>query len=75
MYQLVTVLTEQFKGVFPEIVAQQEYITNVIHAEEKSFLKTLGQGISIFEDMIQGSASYQEKMLLSYMILMVSRLI
>lgn len=55
MYQLVSVLAEQFKGVFPEIVAQQEYITNVIHAEEKSFLKTLGQGISIFEDMIQGS--------------------
>lgn len=56
MYQLVSVLAEQFKGVFPEIVAQQEYITNVIHAEEKSFLKTLGQGISIFENMIQGSA-------------------
>lgn len=55
MYQLVSVLAEQFKGVFPEIVAQQEYITNVIHAEEKSFLKTLGQGISIFDDMIQGS--------------------
>ena len=55
MYQLVSVLAEQFKVVFPEIVAQQEYITNVIHAEEKSFLKTLGQGISIFDDMIQGS--------------------
>lgn len=55
MYQLVSVLAEQFKGVFSEIVAQQEYITNVIHAEEKSFLKTLGQGISIFDDMIQGS--------------------
>ena len=37
MYQLVSVLAEQFKE-FPEIVAQQEYITNVIHAE-KSFLK------------------------------------
>jgi len=55
MYQLVSVLAEQFKGVFPEIVAQQEYITNVIHAEEKSFLKTLGQGISIFFFLFQGS--------------------
>lgn len=55
MYKLVDVLANQFKDVFPEIVAQQEYITNVVHAEEKSFLKTLGQGISIFEQMIKGS--------------------
>lgn len=54
MYKLVEVLAEQFKEVFPEIVAQQEYITNVIKAEEKSFLKTLGQGIEIFNEMIKG---------------------
>jgi alanyl-tRNA synthetase len=54
MYKLVSVLADQFKEVFPEIVAQQEYITNVVQAEEKSFLKTLGQGISIFEEMIDG---------------------
>lgn len=55
MYQLVDVLAQQFKEVFPEIVAQKEYIVNVIHAEEKSFLKTLGQGIDIFNQMIEGS--------------------
>lgn len=55
MYKLVSVLANQFKEVFPEIVAQQEYITNVVQAEERSFLKTLGQGISIFEEMIEGS--------------------
>lgn len=54
-YKLVTVLAEQFKDVFPEVVAQQEYITNVIKAEEKSFLKTLGQGIEIFNEMLKGS--------------------
>ncbi|MBO6524765.1 MAG: alanine--tRNA ligase [Balneolaceae bacterium] len=52
MYKLVNVLADQFKDVFPEIVAQQEYITNVVRAEEKSFLKTLGQGIDIFNEMI-----------------------
>ncbi len=55
MFKLVDVLADQFKEVFPEIVAQQEYITNVVQAEERSFLKTLGQGISIFEDMIKDS--------------------
>lgn len=52
-YQLVSVLAEQFKEVFPEIIAQEEYITNVIKAEEKSFLKTLGLGIDIFNEMLK----------------------
>lgn len=52
-YQLVSVLADQFKEVFPEIVAQEEYITNVIKAEEKSFLKTLGLGIDIFNEMLK----------------------
>ena len=54
MYKLVQVLADQFKDVFGEIVAQQEYITNVVKAEEKSFLKTLGQGIDIFNEMLKG---------------------
>lgn len=55
MYKLVDVLANQFKDVFPEVVAQQEYITNVVRAEEKSFLKTLGQGIDIFNEMLKGT--------------------
>lgn len=54
MYKLVPVVAEQFAEVFPEIAAQQEYITNVVRAEERSFLKTLGQGIEIFREMIKG---------------------
>jgi alanyl-tRNA synthetase len=53
-YKLVDVLAEQFKEVFPEIEAQQEYIVNVIRSEEKSFLKTLGQGIELFNEMVEG---------------------
>tara|TARA_R110000868_G_scaffold304437_10_gene565140 strand:+ start:10427 stop:13108 length:2682 start_codon:yes stop_codon:yes gene_type:complete len=55
MFKLVEVLANQFKDVFPEVVAQQEYITNVVRAEEKSFLKTLGQGIDIFNEMLKGT--------------------
>ncbi|MEX0608938.1 MAG: alanine--tRNA ligase [Balneolaceae bacterium] len=53
-YKLVDVLADQFKEVFPEIEAQKEYIVNVIRAEEKSFLKTLGQGIELFNEMVKG---------------------
>lgn len=53
-YKLVDVLAEQFKDVFPEIKAQKEYIVNVIRSEEKSFLKTLGQGIELFNEMVEG---------------------
>ncbi|MBD3615334.1 MAG: alanine--tRNA ligase [Gracilimonas sp.] len=53
-YKLVDVLAGQFKDVFPEIKAQKEYIVNVIRSEEKSFLKTLGQGIELFNEMVEG---------------------
>jgi len=53
-YKLVDVLAKQFEDVFPEIEAQKEYIVNVIRSEEKSFLKTLGQGIELFNEMVEG---------------------
>ncbi len=54
MSELVPVLAEQFVDVFPELDGQVEYIQNVILAEEKSFLNTLGQGIDLFHTMIEG---------------------
>ena len=53
-YKLVPVLSGQFKSVFPEIDAQEEYVINVIRSEEQSFLRTLGQGIDLFNQMIEG---------------------
>jgi alanyl-tRNA synthetase len=55
MYRLVPVLAKQFRDVFPEIHSQMEYVQNVIKAEEKSFLKTLGQGIDLFNAVISDS--------------------
>ncbi len=57
MFQLVPVLAVQFENVFPELKAQIDYVQNVIKAEEKSFLRTLGQGIELFEDMTEGKES------------------
>jgi alanyl-tRNA synthetase len=55
MSKLVPVLADQFKNIFPELEAQKSYVQNVILAEEKSFLNTLGQGIALFEEMINNS--------------------
>ena len=55
MNKLVTVLADQFKGIFPVLEAQKEYVKNVILAEEKSFLNTLGMGIQLFNEMIHES--------------------
>lgn len=51
MSNLVPVLAAQFSHIFPELEAQKEYVQNVILAEEKSFLNTLGQGIQLFHEM------------------------
>jgi alanyl-tRNA synthetase len=45
MNRLVPTLAEQFKDVFPELKAQEEFVTKVILEEEKSFLRTLESGL------------------------------
>ena len=55
MTKIVPVLADQFSDVFPVLKAHLEYVQNVILSEEKSFLKTLGQGIELFNEMIKGN--------------------
>ncbi|MEX2600566.1 MAG: alanine--tRNA ligase [Balneolaceae bacterium] len=50
-HRLVPVLADQFSEIFPELNAQAGYVTNVVRAEEQSFLRTLGQGIELFHEM------------------------
>jgi alanyl-tRNA synthetase len=57
MYSLVAGLAESYRDVFPELAHQKQYVINVIRAEEEAFLRTLGQGIQLFESMIQGKPS------------------
>jgi alanyl-tRNA synthetase len=48
LHNLVPILSEQFKDVFPEIKAQQDFILRVISEEETAFLRTLETGIKKF---------------------------
>ena len=52
MTKLVPVLAKQFDGVFPELVAQQEFVATVIREEEISFLRTLGSGLTRLDQLI-----------------------
>lgn len=50
--QLVPLLAEQFKGVFDELVVQQDFVQKVVLEEEVSFLRTLSAGIKRFSEYI-----------------------
>lgn len=47
--QLVPLLAEQFRGVFDELISQQDFVQKVVLEEEVSFLRTLSTGIQRFE--------------------------
>ena len=49
LYKLVAIISEQFKDVFTELKAQEDFVTRVIQEEEISFLRTLDLGIKKFE--------------------------
>ena len=55
IYTLVPLLSEFFKDVFPEIKAQESFITKVIMEEERSFLNTLETGLKRFDKVVQGN--------------------
>ena len=50
--QLVPLLSEQFRGVFDELYNQKDFVQKVVLEEETSFLRTLSNGIILFESYI-----------------------
>ena len=63
--QLVPLLADQFKGVFEELVAQQDFVQKVVLEEEVSFLRTLSTGIQRFDKyqandgLVEGSFAFE----------------
>ena len=47
--ELVPLLADQFKEVFPELEAQKSFVAKVIREEEVAFLRTLDKGLKRFE--------------------------
>ncbi|CAN5403118.1 alanine--tRNA ligase [soil metagenome] len=55
LYKLLPILSSQFAEVFPELKNQQDFVGKVIQEEEASFLRTLENGIKIFEEELKRS--------------------
>ncbi len=45
LFDFVDMLAKQFEEIFPELLAQREFIAKVVLEEEKSFLRTLEDGL------------------------------
>ena len=55
LHQLLPLLAEQFKNVFPELIVQLDFISKVVKEEEDAFLKTLDKGLKRMDDIIASS--------------------
>lgn len=55
LHELVALLAEDFKDVFPELYSQRELVAKVIFEEERSFLKTLEEGLKRMDVLLQNS--------------------
>lgn len=55
IYQLVATLSKEMGEAFPELISEKNLITNVILEEERSFLRTLDQGLILLETVIQNA--------------------
>jgi len=52
MAGLIPVLAENMGDAFPELISQKQLISRVITEEENSFLRTLGTGIALLENLV-----------------------
>src|SRR5690606_1306149 len=59
LHKLVLILAEQMREAFPELSAQQDYVSKVIFEEETSFLRTLEKGLKRI-DLIQSKISGEQ---------------
>jgi alanyl-tRNA synthetase len=57
LHQLVPLLANQFKHVFPELHAQLDFVSRVVKEEEEAFLRTLDKGLGKMDDIIAQSAT------------------
>jgi alanyl-tRNA synthetase len=61
--EIADVTVDRMKHVYPELMANQALIEEVITAEEEKFIDTLETGLSLVEELIEGAISQGEKLL------------
>ena len=60
LYQLIPALAREFDGVFPELIQQEAFVKKVIKEEEDAFLRTLENGIALFNDALSTAFANDE---------------
>ncbi|MDP1270718.1 alanine--tRNA ligase-related protein, partial [Klebsiella pneumoniae] len=55
IHKLIPVLAKQMGEAFPELPKQQKLINDVIFEEERSFLRTIEQGLVRLDNLISNS--------------------
>ncbi|MDX1902598.1 MAG: alanine--tRNA ligase [Thermonemataceae bacterium] len=57
--EIVPLLATQFEKVFPELKAQEKFVQNVILEEERSFLRTLDNGLKRLDNYFEQNSNTQ----------------
>ena len=57
--QLVPLLAQQFKDVFPNLNQQKDFVQKVVLEEEISFLRTLEKGLTLIRNYISDTEEFQ----------------
>lgn len=52
LFKLIPLIAEQFKNVFPELDKQKDFVSKVVEEEEEAFLRTLGKGLGLINQII-----------------------
>lgn len=60
LHEMVAILAQQYKGIFDEVEAQQEFLQKIILSEEKSFLSTLVKGEARIEKYLESNPDLKE---------------
>ena len=53
LYKLVHVVIEKYKDFYPELVSNENHVTNLVRDEEEKFLKTLVKGEALLREYIK----------------------
>ncbi|ANI89946.1 alanine--tRNA ligase [Arachidicoccus ginsenosidimutans] len=60
LFQLIPHIAQQFEHVFPELKAQQDFVTKVIKEEEDAFLRTLDRGLKRIDELISAEKTVNQ---------------
>jgi alanyl-tRNA synthetase len=53
LYRMVETVCDQMKDAYPELIETAEHVSNVVHAEERQFARTLEQALAEWDSLLR----------------------